>query len=234
MKGRVFAQFATADGHLVELRYVRPENDEAGDGVHAACTGCPASHGPDSEGLTREWAQQHAVECGARLMSRQYEERLAAYGLTDSQYRRAVAAHELGHGLLTAAAPTLDVKYIELKADRRGVHGGAIVGPARGYRKADPMEHAVELFAGRIAKARWLRDVERCWCRDLADLVDATAAGDQSIINRLGLSGSERSAAERQAEREVDRQWRGITQGVAKLARGGRMNGRQLRKLVRR
>lgn len=167
-------------------------------------------------------------------MSRQYEQHLAAYGLTDGQYRRAVAAHELAHGILAAAAPSLDVKYVELKAGRQGVHGGAMVGPARGHRTADPMEHAVELFAGRIAKAKWLREVERCWSRDLADLVDATAAGDQAIINRLGLSAADRSAAQRQAEREVDRHWRGITQGVAKLARSGRMNGRELRKLVRR
>lgn len=70
MRGRVFDQYATAGGHLVQWRYVRPENDPHGGGVQAECTGCPAVHGPANQSTIYDWTQQHAVECGARVKAR--------------------------------------------------------------------------------------------------------------------------------------------------------------------
>ena len=65
MKGRVFEQYATAGGHCIQWRYVRPDGDPLGGGVEATCTGCPAKRGPDNQSAIYDWTQAHAVECGA-------------------------------------------------------------------------------------------------------------------------------------------------------------------------
>lgn len=66
MRGRVFDQYATVGGHLIQWRYVHHEDDELGGGVQAECTGCPAKQGPDNQSRIHAWTQKHAVECGAR------------------------------------------------------------------------------------------------------------------------------------------------------------------------
>lgn len=163
-----------------------------------------------------------------------YESRLAAYQLTDGQYRRAVAAHELAHGLVAIAAPSRDVHSVELiDHPQQGVQGRAVTTVARGYEKADPEDHAVGLYAGAIAKARWLQEREGRWSSDLARLVDECAAGDHAIIGRLGLGRRELDRAQRDSLRAVERQWSGLIKGVPKLVKRGRLTGRELHRLAR-
>lgn len=166
-------------------------------------------------------------------MAGRYETALAHYGLTNDQYRRAVAAHELAHGLIAAAMPTLDVGQVVITTHRQlGVHGCAYVGTAPG-RQRDPIEKAAELYAGAIAKARWLRTVERRWSSDLEHLVRECAAGDRAIIQQLRLDRRQDSLAQTEAERAVTRQWPAITKAVPRLAKRGQISGRELRRLAR-
>lgn len=166
-------------------------------------------------------------------MPSQYERSLAHYGLTDDQYRRAVAAHELAHGLIGTLIPSLDVHAVELFNDHNGVHGGTYTSTAPGYRTPDPQQHAVELYAGAVAKERWLREQERRWSSDLERLVHACAQGDRDLIAKLGLSSRQQQAAQRDAVSAVARQWGGITEGVPRLVKRGRLSARQLRRLAR-
>lgn len=165
---------------------------------------------------------------------RVYEQRLGQYGLTHDQYRRAVAAHELAHALVANARPSTTCYGIELRDDRtRGVHGLTATSNSRNARTIDPLDRAVVLEAGAIAKERWLREVERMWSRQIEQLVHATAAGDRKNLNTLGLSSRQQDTARREAAALVGTLWTTLKAGVPTLVTKGRLNEHHLAALSR-
>lgn len=159
-----------------------------------------------------------------------YTQRLAHYGLTDDQYTRAVAAHELAHGLTAAARPTTTSHGVEIHTrGRDGTRGLARTGAAPGH-TIDPFDRAVICEVGAIAKEYWLRNVERVWSSQLAYLVRETAAGDRANIRGLGLTSRQQDEALREAERTVRALWP-TTAGVPKLVAKKQLTGSQVVKL---
>lgn len=165
---------------------------------------------------------------------RHYEKALRTYGLTDDQYRRAVAAHELAHALVAITMPSLTCSGVHIEDHpQHGVHGGAWIRPERRGGRMDPYERAVELEAGAIAKACWLRDKERRWTSAVEQLVYDCAAGDRAHLDTLRLTRGQRADAVRDATRAVQHQWAALVAGVPRLVKTGRMNASQLRSLAR-
>jgi hypothetical protein len=165
---------------------------------------------------------------------RHYEESLRHYGLADDQYRRAVAAHELAHALVAMTLPSLTCSGVQVEDHpQHGVHGGTWIGPARRGGQMDPYERAVELEAGAIAKACWLKTKERRWTRQIEQLVYECAAGDRARLDTLGLTRSQRADAARDASHAVQHQWGALVAGVPRLVTHGRLVGSQLRSLAR-
>lgn len=166
-------------------------------------------------------------------MARHYEGTRRYYGLTDEQYRRAVAAHELGHAITAEALPTTGGYEVQVRDDpEHGVYGLALVGPKQRDQQIDPQDRATELMAGEIAKARWLQQ-EGSWSPDVAYMVRRTGAGDRELIDELGLTPEQRRDAQERASKLVDQHWTAITNGVDQVASTGGMNARQLRTLAR-
>lgn len=161
------------------------------------------------------------------------DEHLASYGLTNLQYARAVAAHELGHALANIACASLDTHGIELSLQSPQTHGVTLFSAAPGYTKPDPEDKALSCFAGAIAQTKWLQEQERIWTAAVQRLVHNGSEYDRRKAHQLGLGRRELDRAQRNAAHLINRQWRSLVQAVPRLVKRGRLNRGDLERLAR-
>lgn len=161
------------------------------------------------------------------------DEHLTSYGLTNVQYRRAAAAHELGHALAGVACASLDTHSVELSLSSRQAHGVTRFSTAPGYTGPDPEDRALSCFAGPIAQAKWLQEQERVWTATVQRLVHNGGENDRRNAHQLGLGRRELDRAQRDAAHLVNRQWRSLVIAVPRLVKSGRLTRSEIQRLAR-
>jgi hypothetical protein len=174
------------------------------------------------------------INAGNRTIGPARTDRYGQYGLTADQYRHSVAAHEMGHALVSDLSETVHLHDVHIHDDSEGIHGTSMKEVDRGGVPSDPYEMAVGSYAGAIAGAKWLRDVEGVWTPAVEYMVQYTAGGDLKIAAALNLPPELHTQARAEAARLVDLHWNTLTAAAHQLAESGSLTPRQARRAIRR
>lgn len=145
-----------------------------------------------------------------------------ALQLTEDDYRAYTAVHEIGHATAGLATGDCNVDHIKLT-----IYPGA---PTDGYTEVgwnDQRTHLVLLHGGLIAQQRWLQE-RGLWSVRRERAARHGAGHDFSVIESIGASKTEVSAAAELSTELLNRHWTGLLLAAERLAMTGYLTGDEL------